>query len=199
MTGFATVMISCGERDAVRTRTLMNLARTDWPSQVMVSMAGSDLPTPQARQTANSLEALKRGLTADREFILFLEDDLEFNRHLHHNLTHWPVLQHVTMASLYNPNIRELRRMPELHCFEAVPDAIYGSQAYLFSRACAEWIVERWGTIVGMQDILCSRLAAQLGLPIYYFQPSLVQHVGKESTFGGGFHYTKDFDPEFKL
>ena len=44
-----------------------------------------------------------------------------------------------------------------------------------------------------------SRLAAKGGWAIYYYAPSLVQHVGRESTWGGGYHYAPDFDPRFKI
>jgi hypothetical protein len=40
-------------------------------------------------------------------------------------------------------------------------------------------------------------LAARLG-PIYYHTPSLVQHLGRQSAWGGHFHYAPDFDPKFK-
>jgi hypothetical protein len=196
---FVTVMISCPERDAIRAQTLANLAKTDWPDQVLVSMDDGGLDDPRARQAHNAKSALQLGLASQSKYILFLEDDLEFNRHLWHNLTHWECLSYVTMASLYNPNIREILRRPEYYFFEAEPEAIYGSQAYLFSRMCAEYIVKHWGQIPGMQDIQMSRLAAKLGKPIFYFIPSLVQHVGKESTFGGRFHWTQDFDAGFKI
>ena len=49
-----------------------------------------------------------------------------------------------------------------------------------------------------MQDIKISRLAAQLDEPIFYHVPSLVQHVGKRSTWGGKFHFAADYDPLWK-
>jgi hypothetical protein len=101
------------------------------------------------------------------------------------------------MASLYNPNIRQRVVCETEHWFEAEPTAIYGSQAYLFTRQAATLVTERWDEIAGMQDIKMSRLAALLGL-IYYHTPSLVQHVGRESAWGGKFHWTQDFNPAFR-
>lgn len=199
MENFFTVMISCPQRDTVRAKTIYNLMRTDWPDIPFISMADGGHDRPQSRQEFNSKEALKVGIESGKRFILFLEDDLEFNNHLFHNLTHWHPFPHVTMASLYNPNIREINRSRDFHYFEADPEAVYGSQAYLFSRHCAQFIVANWDSVPGMQDIKCSRIAARLGKPIFYFSPSLVQHVGNVSTFGGGFHQTADFDQHFKL
>jgi hypothetical protein len=49
-----------------------------------------------------------------------------------------------------------------------------------------------------MQDIKISRLVGRLGHPIIYHAPSLVQHTGKTSVWGGTFHRAVDFDPEWK-
>jgi len=69
----------------------------------------------------------------------------------------------------------------------------------VMSRAMAKHFVENWWDVEGMQDIKMSRLAALLG-PIYYHQPSLVQHVGVVSTWtdDARFHDTKTFDRNFK-
>jgi hypothetical protein len=101
----------------------------------------------------NAQKALQMGLERNVPWILFLEDDIEFNAHLHHNLLNWPVLPEVKMASLYNPTIRELERDNARHYFIADPDFVYGSQAYLFSRDCAAYLVEHWHEVPGMQDI----------------------------------------------
>lgn len=196
---FSAVMISCHERDEVRSQTLRNLAQTDWRGDVTVVMEGREYATPQERQHHNALEALKIGLKLGAPYILFLEDDLEFNRFIFYNVSRWPALPYVTMASLYNPNIHEICRRPESFCFEADPNAVYGSQAYIFSNACADYVTRHWHEVEGMQDIKASRLAARLKKPILYFTPSLVQHVGRQSTFGGGFHQTRDYDPEFLI
>jgi len=60
-------------------------------------------------------------------------------------------------------------------------------------------LLDHWERVPGMQDIKMSRLAAKGGWAIYYYAPSLVQHVGRESTWGGGYHYAPDFDPRFKI
>jgi len=69
----------------------------------------------------------------------------------------------------YRPvSLEELRMLSEWTC---------AALGFVMSRKMAEHFVEHWWEVEGMQDIKMSRLAAQLA-PIYYHQPSLVQHVG---------------------
>jgi SAM-dependent methyltransferase len=198
-TEFAAVMISCRERDQMRQQTIECLSGTDWPSPPEVFLDEPRHGTPQQRQERNAFVALRHAVALDRRFILFLEDDLEFNRHLWHNIVEWPPLRYVSLASLYNPDIRSLRQKPGGHFFEADPHAVYGSQAFVLSRACARYILGHWHEIEGMQDIKMSRIAAAMGVPLYYYRPSLVQHVGTRSTFGGPYHQAADYEPEFEL
>jgi hypothetical protein len=181
----------------------------------------------QERQEHNSLAALTTGLNRfpEAEVLLFFEDDIIFNRYLVHNLQRWSPLRNaecgmrsaecagaplphsaiatpnsaLVFGSLYDPTVRELSAKPAEHYFIADPQAVYGSQAFVMSRAMAKHFVENWWDVEGMQDIKMSRLAALLG-PIYYHQPSLVQHVGVVSTWtdDARFHDTKSFNRDFK-
>jgi len=129
---------------------------------------------------------------------LFLEDDLDFNVHLRHNLETWEPLVSgaITLAGLYNPNIAARSQGERL--FIADPDAIYGSQAFLLSRECIRFILDHWEEAGGAQDLKFSRLASLLNRPIYYHLPSLVEHVGTTSTWGGAVHFAVDFDRYFR-
>jgi hypothetical protein len=98
---------------------------------------------------------------------------------------------------LYDPNIRRLKCVREHSFFVADPDAVYGSQALVLSHATVRFVVERWEEVEGMQDIRMSRLASRLG-PIHYHLPSLVQHTGVESAWGGPFHATIEFDDRWR-
>jgi hypothetical protein len=49
-----------------------------------------------------------------------------------------------------------------------------------------------------MQDIKISRLAGRLKRQVLYHCPSLVQHVGKSSVWGGPFHQARDFNRHWK-
>jgi hypothetical protein len=195
------VMISCGERDGQREQTLRNLAGTDWGSTpVFVEMDTTTCSRRQERQTRTSYLALERALGFDAEYVLFLEDDLEFNRYLLQNLRAWRPLRRreVTLAGLYNPNIGALLIEPTAHLFVADPNRIYGSQCFLLSIDTVRYCVTHWEEVEGMQDIKLSRLAAQLARPIYYHTPSLVQHIGARSVWGGRFHQALDFERDWR-
>jgi predicted O-methyltransferase YrrM len=145
---------------------------------------------------------LQKALKDGTELILFLEDDLEFNLNFRYNLEHWGPLQHFQSgdhfyASLYNPNVGELERHQERDLIIARPEMVYGSQAVVLSRATVAHMLAHWGEIPGMQDIKMSRLAGQV-TPLYFHLPSLVQHTGINSVWGGHFHTARDFQPRWK-
>jgi hypothetical protein len=120
-----------------------------------------------------------RGRT-DR-FILFIEDDLRFNRYLRYNLDRW------------------------LKDFDASPDnryivdaeSAFGSQALLFSSATAQHFLNCWDCYDSLHDFRMYHLAAMLG-PIYGHSPSLVQHVNVPSTWGGPYARACDFIADWK-
>lgn len=194
-------MLSCDARRESRERTLASLRASGWTGRVRIEIDRSSHARPQDRQSETSYLLLRGAVDEAPDVILFLEDDLEFNRHFAHNLSQWAPLRAIVpgghfFASLYNPTISELERRPETRCFVARPNAVYGSQAFLLSLATARIVVERWDRVPGMQDIKMSRLAADV-TPIYYHVPSLVQHV-ERSTWGGAAHTACDFDGSWR-
>jgi hypothetical protein len=194
-------MISCAEREPLRRQTLQNLAATDWGDEpVLLQIDPGTAPCRKERQEQATLRALQQSLQGDADYILFLEDDLDFNRHLRHNLREWNPLKNrdVTLAGLYNPNLSPLACDVKSHAVVIAPHSVYGSQAFLVSRATAEYMVEHWREVEGMQDIKMSRLAGGLKKPLFYHTPSLVQHVGRHSVWGGAFHQAPDFDRSWK-
>ena len=218
----AGVMITCPGREAQLKATLTDLRRCEVLAdghqalRLHVQLDETTYERRQERQEHNSLAALTTGLNRfpDAAVLLFFEDDIIFNRHLMHNLQRWSPLRNIerltpgqpqpgarryVFGSLYDPNVRELSCKPDENYFIADPRAVYGSQAFVMSRAMAEHFVSHWWDVQGMQDIKMSRLAALLG-PIYYHQPSLVQHVGVVSTWtdDARFHDTKSFDGDWR-
>jgi hypothetical protein len=192
-------MLSCPAREEMRVQTIRNLALTDWGDDPDVEIDQTSFERRQERQEQTALSLLRRAGENGHEFILFLEDDLEFNANLRHNLEHWyPLVKRPRgghfFASLYNPGVGLLRRSPNLSFVVANPNGVFGSQAFLMSAATARYIAQNWTAVIGMQDIKMSRLAARL-CPIYYHDPSLVQHVGAVSAWGGTYHCARDFDP----
>ncbi len=195
-------ILSCPQREAMRNRTLANLVATDWGEDAIVVVDQTTHERLQERQTETSLRLMERALEEAPEFFLFLEDDLDFNANLRHNLEHWfPLAQSHPgghfFASIYNPIVRALDRDDDNNFFIADPSSVYGSQAFVISHATARHIVDQWETHIGMQDIKMSRLAAQV-TPIYYHCPSLVQHIGVESAWGGSYHQAPDFQNQWK-
>ena len=195
------VMISCPERNKIRRQTLENLAKTDWgdtPLHIHFDTPGPE--TPDQRQVRSSFLALKKSLDSRADYILFLEDDLDFNRHIRHNLCAWSPLQRgaVTLASLYNPRVQEKACDLKSNARIVDANACFGSQALFLARPAVEYIVRQWDKVQGLQDIKIARLVGRLGKPIFYHAPSLVQHMGTQSTWGGGFHQAPDFDPLWK-
>ena len=195
------VMISCHERNRLREQTLHNLSQTDWDhALVHVQIDPGTGEDFQRRQTRCARLALEQGFASGADFVLFLEDDLDFNRHLHHNLLTWPPIHSrlACLASLYNPNIRELACDVPNRSRLVAPTCVFGSQALLISNKAVAHILRHWNSIRGMQDIRISRLAGRLQTVVFYHAPSLVQHLGKKSLWGGTYHLAKDFDPEWK-
>jgi len=197
----AAFMISCAERSELRQRTLQNLARTDWSDRSLhVQLAAENGDDRTRWQTHCAFVALKSALTTNADYILLLEDDLDFNRHIYHNLQHWSLLRArvPTLASLYNPGIRETACDIRSHSRIVPSSSVFGSQAFLISKPALKHIVEHWNRARGLPDIRISRLAGQLGHPILYHAPSLVQHIGGTSHSSLPFHEARDFDPNWK-
>jgi hypothetical protein len=194
----AAYLLSCPAREGLLERTLASLRRTDWKGEPCVILDCSDHPDRRVRMVEACRRLLETALgSVSWDYFLFLEDDVELNIHLRHNLESWWPIRHgqVRLASLYNPGVRFLAQGTA--CAAADPGTVYGSQAMLFSRCCAAYVLKNYDQAIGMQDIRFSRLAERLG-PIYYHTPSLVQHVGRDSVWGGLFHEAADFDPRFR-
>ena len=198
----AALLMSCPERAAVRARTLETFRGTDFGAEPEVILDDRTQPEPTRGITATWRRMLQRALELDADHYLLLEDDLELNPHLRHNLCSWgPLLDSdprlAFYGSLYNPARAYLRRNGARNYFIADPGDVWGSQALVLSRGSVGYILRFWDEESGAADIKMSRLAARVG-PIYYHVPSLVQHTGAVSTWGGITHHAPDFDPTFK-
>lgn len=195
-------MISCGARNKIREQTLNELLKTDWGEDrsLILEMDDGIGQDPRERLTKTARRLLQRFGEADEDYLVFLEDDLAFNQHLRHNLMSWRPLSErlITFASIYNPGVREEGCDIQNRAYLVRPEGVYGSQALLLSRKTVEYILGQWDDVPGMPDIKMPRLAGRLNKPIYYHSPSLVQHVGQKSTWGGRFHRASDFDPNWR-
>lgn len=148
----------------------------------------------------SALEAA-RGMLAD--MFLFLEDDVLFNRHLQHNLETWAPVSGCRpgdhfFGSLFNPGVLRRRTKDAEHWFEAEPLSAFGSQSLVISRTTVQHLVSCWGVDQSANaDLRLIRLASLVG-PILFHQPSLIQHDGRVSLWGGPFIEARDFDPDWR-
>jgi hypothetical protein len=196
-------MQSCASREQLRLNTLAGLSRTDWNEEPVVEIDGAQSELPLERQSLLVAKILRRAIAEKAELILLLEDDLIFNENLRHNIRAWyPVRelrddQHF-FASLCNLGVTFDRFVPTLAYGEAPPGSFMGSQALLISRATVRYMMTCWGVEAAVHvDLKLSRLAARV-CPLFYHVPSLVQHVGRESTWGGPMLASRDFDRAWK-
>jgi hypothetical protein len=196
-------MASCIARDELRGRTVASLNATDWNGMLTVEFDDSNLPSPLERNAELVRRILRFAAKQDDEVFLFLEDDLDFNCHFLRNLAAWAPLRRHTAgshfyASLYNPGVRFRRSFPSCAYGEAHPSSVLGSQSIILSRATARYIVTCWGVEPGpFADCKVARLAGRV-CPLFFHLPSLVQHVGTKSLWGGPFHQAADFDKLWK-
>jgi hypothetical protein len=192
-------VLSCEERADVCAETVADLGQTDWGAPPTVVIDTSRAPHKLERILDNGVRLLARAVDeSDRgdDVLLVCEDDVSFNRSLRHNLEHWaPVVEcgadgHL-FGSLYNPNIVS-PPTDGATASVADPRRFYGCQGMVMSVTTARSLVEQWGDGDGPLDLRISRLAARWS-PIWYHHPSLVQHRGVESTWGGAPHSAIDF------
>ena len=58
-------------------------------------------------------------------------------------------------------------------------------------------VLARWESVRGAQDIKISRLGGDVSA-MFYHRPSLVQHVGARSTWGGNYHWARDYSGSWR-
>jgi hypothetical protein len=196
-------MESCRAREAVRNNTIVELSTTDWNDSTIVELDDSSSELPLERQLSLVLRILRRAVSEQAEMILLLEDDLIFNKHFRHNLEAWYPLRQFKrgqyfFGSLFNPGVTFQKIFPALAYGEALPESVLGSQALLLSYATARYMVTCWGVEAAAHaDVKLRSLAARV-CQLFYHVPSLVQHVGHGSTWGGPFRGSSDFDRHWR-
>jgi ADP-heptose:LPS heptosyltransferase len=194
---FEAVIISSVERGKLRRLTLDNLAKTDWgTSALRIHIEDTGAENDAQRQSDCALLALKESLQGNADYILLLEDALNFNHHIYHNLLKWNPIKtgSVTLAGLYNPQVRDLACDLKNNARIVDPNSIFGSQAFLISRTTLEYLVKSWKRADGALDRKIARLACRLKSPIFYHAPSLVQHIATSHMLGRNCHRAIDFD-----
>jgi ADP-heptose:LPS heptosyltransferase len=197
----AVCMVSCQARQQLRQRTLAGLAQGDWGRAPLVLVLDEGRFASRKENVAHAgWRALQQCLKAPVDYILYLEDDLGFNRHFRHNLEHWPLLQEgeIAFASLYNPTLPELAWDMTRQATLVEARGYYGTQAVLLSRPLAESFVDHWFEGPTELDLKWKNLAMRQNVPFFVHSPSLVQHCGSPSLRGSTYHWAEDYDPEWK-
>jgi len=193
-------MVSSRQRDDARQRTLADLASTDWGQRpVHVQMDEQRFSRNEDNQTHTAWRGLQVGLQSDADYILYLEDDLEFNRCFFGNLRAWPLLRQrqIALASLFNPGLRELARIRPSRGLVIDPHRFLGSKALLVSRDAARFFLRHWLEGPATLDLKLGALSARLDRPVFCHCPSLVRHVGRRSMVGRPFRQARDFQRDW--
>jgi hypothetical protein len=99
---------------------------------------------------------------------------------------------------LYNPNLLPVACHPRDHYSLVDAGVVYGSQAFLISKSIVKFLLHHWNEVNELQDLRLARLAGRLQTPLFVHTPSLVEHVGKRSLWGGRYHSARDFDRDWK-
>ncbi len=201
--GFTAYLLSCAARRPVRSDTLASLRASDWGAEAVVALDQDRFVDPLPRVTETARAILVSAHARGAEMILVLEDDVDVNRHLRHNLERWsPVVSHrrgdYFFATLYNPNIAPpATEADPASAYPVDPEHVYGAQGFFFSRATARWLLDHWDEHIGAPDIRMPRLAARVS-PVWIHRPSLVQHRPVASLWGGVEHAAVDFSADWR-
>ena len=197
-------IISCPQRAELLQATLTSLKQSDWVGEPVIVADQSRHSDGRVRQTETSLRLLQQAVADGAPFFCFFEDDLSFNKYILYNIYNWPPFQQCNQhffSSLYDPGWTGASYDPGSYggksWYTVDVNRSYGSQAYLLSATTGKHIMDNWESVPGMQDIKMTR-AAGMVTRMYYHYPALVQHVGKESVWGGHYHYSRSFDPNWK-
>lgn len=199
---WGTFMVSCPARDTVRRTTLKSLSESDWAQAPIVCFEDPQWEVPLHRHMHLVRAALEAARQSDGELFLFLEDDVIFNRHLRFNLKSWEPIRRFQrenhfFGSIFNPGVPIRRFDRAAMWIEAEPSLAFGAQGLVISRRTVEHLVSCWGVDHSTHaDLRLARLA-ELVCAILYHCPSLIQHVGLNSLWGGIQITASDFDRDW--
>src|SRR5262249_16756981 len=134
------VMLSGTNGQTSRQQTLEDLRKSDWDAAPLIVQIHDE--TEEA-EIQSAYLALRNSLAHDFDYVLLLEDDLQLNAHLRHNLQNWRPLRsgEVMMASIFNPGVREVACDLPNNARIVKPGSVQGGGAFLISRGMVEYIV----------------------------------------------------------
>jgi hypothetical protein len=220
-------IIACPFRQDILKRTLTRLRQTDWgdtpvllqelnwspvaAAPTALSSGDSGKPKPMGERCARgpvaglffdsrleaTWELFHRFLAGQGEYLLLLEDDVEFNRRLRENLVRWPLVRAgaVTVAGLCNCGLLEQSCDLPNRAYLVRANKVHGSQAFLISRNAVQYLAEHRQQAAQVQGVAIARLAERMKRPLVYHSPSLVQPVGARNAWEEETRPAADFDP----
>ncbi|HEY5912328.1 MAG TPA: glycosyltransferase family 9 protein [Verrucomicrobiae bacterium] len=193
-------VVSSPERGVSLQKTLANLAATDWAGRpVHVQMDEQRFTRLPDRLAHTAWKALQIGLQSGADYLLYLEDNLEFNAHFFQNLCAWSLLarKQITLASLHNPGIREFARIPSNNAIVIDPRDLVGAQALLISRQAAQLFCDNWREGPEQVGPKMGLLATRLQYPVFCHSPSLVRLSVQRRAPRQGFPQARDFQAKW--
>lgn len=194
------MILSCPDRHESLAETIRSWDATDWPGRPSIVMDLLDSPARSLSMVFNSQRLLAEFLSGWGEYLLFIEDDVEFNQFLFHNLQTWQPLTSRSLAigSIYHsPDCAPAHQIISHDTFAADLKTVGGSQALLIRRDAVERSLQRWDEFLGMnQDLRIFHALADREQLICHM-PGLVQHRPVASTWGGRPHQSSNFKRHF--
>jgi len=188
-------IMAAGADEAGAKRTIDNLAQTDWNGMPIYMSDKIDIGS-----NAKWADLFKKAIKSSADFLLILQGDLFFNRHLHRNLSSWTPIktQKVALASLYNPQVKEAAYDYRNNMRVAARCQSFGNEAIVLSVESAKYLVNRARWIGNIAEVDFSKIALALRRPILFHAPSLAQRQESASTPGDKVRHSFDFDPHWR-
>ena len=191
-------LLTCAGREASLAETLASWRACDWgrvcePEVLVNEEPGENIP----QKVFHGFVRIMRGaLAGSADYFLILEDDILVARHFRAAVLAWrPFVEgKLGLAHFYDPCLPMKSTNAAEHYKIGDAFGVFGSQARLFSRECVEYLLPLYRVGPEHHDMQTARLV-EMRWPLYMHAPSLVQHTGRESTWGKGpFHFARDFD-----
>jgi hypothetical protein len=196
-------------------QTLASVRASDWGAEPVVVMQPADWPVGREAGARTYRMALERAAADGCDFAVILEDDVRAGWHFRHNLLTNPLVRRdaADYLGLFLPDlVADPWERAESHLGYRLarprytgPDEtwekhrLWGAQGYALSARLVRAAVERWDRLTGSPDSRVLGVCRELGLPLWYAAPCLVEHAPLRSAFGTPLARAVDFDPEFKL
>lgn len=203
-------LLTCPARAASLAATLASWRGSDWGAEPLIycdrepERAGEEWgKAARNRRLTDAFAGMLRGVCAEggdeKEWLLFIEDDLAFHPRIGSLVRSWAALgdERCVLASLFNPSLaKTLAWGTVARAFAAEPKTFLGAQALLLRRGAIQWALKDWDSVSGMQSQRLARIIGDKG-PIWIHRPSLVQHVAENSSWGAHGQRALDFDPRW--